>query len=470
MVLDDPAFLPDFELPPLQDFELLSLNFNKNSQRSSQSMMSVQRERSGSVSSMSVAALNFPSSSRNSMLSPYQLPNDDPFALSSAHKPIIGEDRGLQDDELLMYNDEMPFEFDEAGNLRDISPAEINARRAGTVANVPHRLSSSAASGRVRADHAVVDFAMPDYGDGDFGIQYGRDDELPDAEPFSQLGAGNKELFMSGGLQRDDQPLHLDVPDLVSSPSSGKRSSEDPSFDSAEAPNKRRKTRTKKKLSLDDTLMLVNEDLRRMRDTYLESMAKSIRHRDIHKGVMQAKRNAQYYVFGTGIMGVGNGLGSFGLVSSLQSFSGGALMAKITGIVPSTTNKRHREDTEKPEQDNRSPKRAREDDEVGRGNEEQPIYNFDDDMPEEGRSSSGVEIGRDAQSALPDFHSSAMPWNVSASLNSRQQGLSSRRPGSMISVSFISTAQAHRVHYTYLFRKFESFKNSCINRSVEYPS
>jgi meiotic recombination protein REC8 len=468
MVLDDPAFLPDFELPPLPDFELLSLNFNKGSQRSSQSMMSIQRDRSGSVSSMSVAALNIPSSSRNSMLSPYQLPNNDPFALSSAHKPVIGKDHGMQDEELLMYNDEMPFEFDEAGNLRDISPAEINARHAGTVPNVPHRMSSSAASGRIRADHAVDDFAVPDYGDGDFGIQYGRDEELPDAEPFSQLGAGNNDFFMSGGLQRGDQPLHLAVPDLVSSPSSGKRSSEDPSVDSAKAPNKRRKTRTKKKIALDKTLVLASDDMRRMRDSYLDNMAASIRHMDVHKGVIQARKNAKHFLFGTGIMGVGNGLGSFGLISSLEEFSGDALMEKITGSFPAITQKRRREDAEKTNQDDQSPKRVREDDEVGRGQEEH-IYNFDEDMPEEGRSSSGVEIGRDAPSALPDFPSSAMPWNVSASVGSRQRGLSSRRPGSMISVSLVSVSLTH--HYTlhtFVLEISRVFKKNCYKLPTYY--
>jgi meiotic recombination protein REC8 len=431
MVLDDPAFLPELELPPLQDFESLASNFNKSSQRSSQSMMSIDRERGSSVSSMSVAALEFPSSSRNSMLS-YQLPNNDPFALSSAHKPVIGEDRGINDEEHLLYDD-AAFEFDDEGNLRDISPAEINARQIDKKVATRNRLSSSAASERVRADHAIGDFEVPDFGGDDYGIQYGREEELPDAEPFSQLGAHNKGPFMSGGLQQDDQPLHMNVPDLVSDHSSGKHSSEEPSFESAEAPIKRRRTTKKEKNLVDTTLALTNNDLRRFKDSYLASMAVSIQHSNNYKAAFQARKNAQHFVFGTGIMGVGNGLGSFSILSPLQSFAGDALKAKITGMAVPTSLKRNR-DTEKPDQDNHSPKRVRGEDEIGRGYDDEVLLNFDEDMPEEGRSSSGVEIGRDAPSALPDFPSSAMPWNVSASVHSHQRGLSSRKPGSLISV------------------------------------
>ena len=431
MVMDDPAFIPDFELPPLQDFELLALDHNKNSQRSSQSMMSVQRARSASESSMLLAPLDFHSSSRNSMLS-YQLPIDDPFALSSAHKPIVGEDRGAEDEELLLYNDDIGFEFDDAGVLRDISPAEMNARRAGT--KLPQaRHSSPSASGRVRVDQASGDFSAPDFGEDDYGIQYGRDDELPDAEPFSQLGSRNQAAFMSGGLQQGDQPQHLNVPDLVSDRSSEKHSSDDSSFDSAEAPNKRRKIAIKKQLRVDATLSLTNNDLRSFKDDYLANMAASTRHRNILKGAMQAKKNAQHYVFGTGIMGVGNGLGSLSILNALQSFAGEDLMAKITGSLPN--NKQKRTIDAQPDAHSPSPKRARGEDEVGRGQDEGIFTNFDEDMPEEGRSSSGVEIGRDAQSALPDYPSSAMPWNISASVNSHKRGLSSRKPGSMVSVS-----------------------------------
>jgi meiotic recombination protein REC8 len=153
----------------------------------------------------------------------------------------------------------------------------------------------------------------------------------------------------------------------------------------------------------------------------------------------QAKKNAEAWVFGNGLNGVGQGIGSSKLTSPLAMFSGAALLSKITGqpILEAKTKgkkgtKRSSPDVE--EDQSLASKRARQDDgmvfedEVGRG--------YEDDMVMHD-SSSGVEIGREPGSALPDHPSSAlMPWNVSASLHSHQRGVSSSiqggRAGSLV--------------------------------------
>ncbi|TAQ89863.1 hypothetical protein B7494_g1836 [Chlorociboria aeruginascens] len=55
----------------------------------------------------------------------------------------------------------------------------------------------------------------------------------------------------------------------------------------------------------------------------------------------------------------------------------------------------------------------------------------------------GVEVGRDAEEALPDYPSSAMPWNVSASLHSHQRGASSSAKGPGFGSQLRGSARRH---------------------------
>jgi hypothetical protein len=210
ILLDDPAFLPENGLP-IFDFSNLDLDPKGDSQRSSQSMLSI-RHRSGSASSShgpSVLGLNIPSSS-NGGAGTYQLP--DPF-----QQPSGQNDAGLGlnvfgDDEVAIYNDdEILFDFGDDGELRDIPASERQARRAGSVRPQGRLGSDSAASGRVRKEHedglAGRALAIMD-GDGDFNMFHYDDDQqmLPDADPFP---------VMTGGLGASDRPLNLQDEDRV---------------------------------------------------------------------------------------------------------------------------------------------------------------------------------------------------------------------------------------------------------------
>jgi meiotic recombination protein REC8, fungi type len=362
---------------------------------------------SGSVSSNSLPPLNLGSSGGNSIA--YQLPFDDAFG-GSDQKPYIGEDGGVFGEEI-MYQEDM-FEIDGDGNLFDIPESERAARRAS--AHPQARLGSdSATSGRVRREHEeAAGHILPVLdGEGDFDMfNYGDDDMAhPEAEAFL-AGA-----FMSGVLQGNDKSLHANLNDHVHD--SEVPSSDDPSSISAEAPlRKSRKAKGKKKLDVDQLVELRNGDLIAFRDNYVTNMAAASQVKINHKAGIHAKKNAFHYVYGTGIIGVGEGLGSLKFTSPLNIFSGNALLSRITGTpIPSPPAKRSKRANGDESEQVQSPKRVRHDEEeVGRAFEnDDNVFDFGDHE----NSSSGVEIGREAHSALPDLPSSAlMPWNVSASL------------------------------------------------------
>jgi meiotic recombination protein REC8, fungi type len=426
--LDDPAFLPENGLP-IFDFSIHDLELKGDSQRSSQSMLSI-RHRSGSVSSShapSILGLNIPSSS-NGGAGTYQLPFNDPFHESSGQKNIGLGLNMFGDDEVAIYNDdEILFEFGEDGELRDIPASEREARHASV--HPQRRLGSdSAASGRVRKEHeeAVAGHALPVVdGDGDFNVFQYEDDMqiLPDAEPFPA---------MTGGLGLGDRPVNLQDEDRVVS--------EEPSSESAAAPQKRKKTKAKKKVSLTDKAQAIqNGELARWQREYVEGQVAETLLKVNRKANSMAKKNAFHFVYGSGLNGVGEGVGSAKFPSPLEMFSGASLLATLIGTPASiTTGAKSKKGTKRPhgdeEEDERldSPsKRARED-EVGRGYEDDGMMlnmDFEPDPNNNNSHEQSVELGRDAPAALPDLPSSAMPWNVSVSLNSHQRGQSSSIQG-----------------------------------------
>ncbi|KAF4629985.1 hypothetical protein G7Y89_g8157 [Cudoniella acicularis] len=434
VLADDPAFIPDLGLPAF-DFDFLILDHKNDSQRSSQSMMSI-RHRSGSgESSISLPNINLPSSSSHGA---YQLPINDPFGGDIVQKPFGGDGGIFGEEEVMIYDDDdVIFEFDPDGNMRDIPLSEREARHAGSVHPQGHLGSDSAASGRVRKDHedGLAGGVLPVIdGEGDFDmINYDEDAiDLPqDAEPFPPFNEGLP--LMSGALQGQDKHLHSDYRDRVHS--SEKPSSDGPSSVSAEAPQrkKKKKLQGKKNMLVDQRTALRNSDLIQWRDQYLQNMAEATAHNMTRKANLQAKKNAIHFVHGIGLNGVGGGLGSMNFASPLNMFAGESLLAKFTGIpLPAIAKRKKRARTvSEEEEDEQSPKRLRhEEEEVGRAFEEDaPMMNFEEDLVQD----QSIEVGRDAASALPDYPSSAvMPWNVSASLHSHQRGASSKGLGAQV--------------------------------------
>jgi meiotic recombination protein REC8, fungi type len=403
ILMDDPAFMPDMMMPAL-DFDFSNLDLDRATLLDTQgSLMSPRpHSRHNSISSVagSVLGLVIPSSDVGS----YQLPRNDGFQLagSSAHKTsglgnfFPGEEEGLIDD--------FDFEFDADGMMRDIDAAERDQLRMGSVVPQPRHIGSdSGASGRVRLDHEEARARRaesPAFGqDDEFIMQF--DDELPimpDAEAFTPIRAINEPR-----QAQVDSEASLVIATVTSSIS-------------AEAPLKKRKRRIAKTITPDEQIELANSDLRAWQHDYLKNMEAAIQTKRMHRAPFAAKKNAFSWVFGNGIGETGRGIGSLALVTPLEMFSGANLLATITGIPTASASlhspKHPRDDDEEDIKGRRV--RARPDvegDQVGRGGDEDgfiPIF-----------EESGVpEVGRDAPSALEDHASSAMPWNISASLHS----------------------------------------------------
>ncbi|CAL3962251.1 hypothetical protein PZA11_000537 [Diplocarpon coronariae] len=433
ILMDDPAFAIDMPAPLLDfDFSNMNLKPKGDSQRSSQSMLSI-RGRIGSVASRasSVLDLHIPSSNGGS----YQLPLLDPFSQSSAQKPFVSGPGIFNDEEDMIFQDDDLFGFDADGQLRDIPASEREARHAASP-NPQRRLGSDpAASRRVRQEHedalagmsgrarqdVHADFGMPSYGDGDSPT-------YPGAEPFP---------VMTGGLGGSDRPLHLSDEDRVFDASEN-------SSVSAKAPLKK-KTKKAKTIKFDSSSTLTNSAINQWQKSYAENMAGSTSTRVKHQATIQAKKNAFHYVYGSGISGVGEGVGSSKVASPLAMFSGAALLAKIIRMPASSPQLKKRSARATPNDGEIPNKRVRED-EVARGDEDEDmVFNMDDDQYPRSQEHS-IEVGRDAGSALADHPPSAMPWNISSSLHSHHRGQSSSIQGRTgILGSQIGSVKGHRL-------------------------
>lgn len=416
MLVDDPAFDPDLPLPEL----FLDYNFDidghQSQNRDSQISLSIhsQRGRSSSISSSQGASIMGLNISSSLSAGNYQPPLNDPFKKSSALRS--GTLRDEFDDEAILFEDNDLFEIDQNGEIRDLTAQDIAARRAANTSVAPRLGSDSAASARVRKEQddarlQVGDSARIYDEDGDLNIVFGDDDgrfALPDAEPF--------EVFMSGALP---------------APLPGREQSlsqpEDSSSESAAAPSRPRKPKTKKQLPIDQTQELKNSVLSIWQREYLDTQDSLRAAKLTAKGNTLAKQNALMFVIGNGLNGAGIGIGSTKLPGPLSMFSGDALLAKITGQVLSSS-KRQADF----EGDNNIPnKRSRHvsDEEISRdfrGADEFAIQVDDEPFgtPVE------VEMGRDAAEGLAEYPSSAMmPWNLSASQRARSSSL---RPASSL--------------------------------------
>lgn len=166
---------------------------------------------------------------------------------------------------------------------------------------------------------------------------------------------------------------------------------------------------------------LRNGDLARWNTDYLANMNEAIKHKQASRMAALAKRNAEYWVLGTG-------LGPLAQADRgpLDVFQGAKLLEALTGIkLGPSGEKRARDDGD--ETDNSRRVRSRGEpssDEVGRG------MMYDDGYLTMGDDT--VEHGRRAPTPLDDRHmSSAMPWN---------QSTGSRRPTGQYSVGGFPTS------------------------------
>ncbi|KAJ9295114.1 hypothetical protein DTO271G3_6284 [Paecilomyces variotii] len=170
-------------------------------------------------------------------------------------------------------------------------------------------------------------------------------------------------------------------------------------------------------LVVDERNQLRNADLAQSNYGYLENMAAASKQKEQYKNLVQAKKNAAFWVFGQGIASVGVGLGISRVEHPLSCFSGEQLFDIIQGEGFSGRGKRSRGSTEDSESDSdsRRVRRRRDEGELGRG---------DGFQLGEAAEYKDIEIGRQGPPSLQDDHSSQMPWNLTSSIHGSRHGSS----------------------------------------------
>lgn len=414
--MDDPAFEPGLNLPslPPSDFSTLDQGFKDSQYSMLSSLQSSNPSRVSNSSQASLLDLQIPPSDSD-ITGQFQLPGQ--FQLgSSAQKtpsginPFEGDEPGLLDD--------LDFEFDADGDMVEVNVEDLERRRAGVYPAGAGRLQSdSAASERVRRDHEEALIGRLDRldDDGDFIIQMDDDmNILPDAEAF---------------------PKHQGV-----KPSGDNESTLEESSVSAEVPMKKRRQRKALKVvsNLDIRLDIRNSELSEWQTNYVQNMAKE-KHAKLMRVISKyAVANAGIFIWGNGVGGIGKIIRSSGNVAHpLDIFRGDNLKELLTGVASSPDRPDHRKKRVRSAIDGNDEDAARNvrtrpdlEPQLPRAADNDAFMpNFDDEVIPYPDDPSGVEQGREAFTPLVDYHSSAMPWNVSASINSFRQKSSSAMPG-----------------------------------------
>ncbi|MCJ1249630.1 hypothetical protein MMC30_006856 [Trapelia coarctata] len=401
---DDPAFLPELDLPNLDmDFSLFEVSTQGSSKRTS--IMSAKSNQSSQSSHQegedSVLSLVIPSSGSGNAggIGGFTIAESEGTSARRDTRPAdaVNDEEGFFPD--------VDFNFDAEGNLielGDLGPlptGQVEPAMTGT-------RSDSAASAQVRQEHQegflAGQQALDDGMELDLNLPADDYGALPLAEPFPEMAA-QRDSFLKSSSEVPDE----DEPE------------------SAEAPQVR-KSRGRRALPLDTATELRNSDLAQWNADYVANMQEAARHKAQHKQFVQAKKNAAAWVFGNGLGGVGTGFSVSGLRSPLDMFAGERLYEALTGIqINIAGRKRGRgdEEGETSESEGRRTRPRSEDEEIGRG---EGLSLGDDDMlPQFGDNT--IELGRDAPPSLEEI-SSQMPWNIAASLHGSRQG---SRQGSM---------------------------------------
>lgn len=405
MLEDDPNFLPDFALAPL-DLDDLNLRLPPLTRSTSLS------SRSRSYSPRRSITLE---EQEGGPVFGLQIPSSDSGGFGGTGGFAVPGDEGpgtrVPGGDIYNFEDEgfepgVDFGFDAEGNFIDHAPADNLQRTPSTVAR-PHLPSSSAASARARQEHEEAQQHDVDYGDKmDIDMPLGDDDEvdlLPDAEPFPSA------QDQQGSAYEQSHPEE----EVVTS------------SESVQAPVRRRTT--KSILQLDERIELRNADLANWMNGYLDNMRAAMKQKHTKHITTQAKKNAAHWVLGMGIGGIGSIIGNTGLTGPLDMFKGDALLLSL-GIDRNADKKKKREAPEASEEDNtdedgRRVRQRSDEHELGRGDSDMedggPVNVEDEEDVEFPREEELEKEGRDL--------SQMFPWNVTASVRDSSLAPSARR-------------------------------------------
>jgi meiotic recombination protein REC8, fungi type len=161
-----------------------------------------------------------------------------------------------------------------------------------------------------------------------------------------------------------------------------------------------------KHILIDENIELRHAEIANWNKNYIENMVTHRKKKEVYRTLLQAKKNASFWVSGVGLGGVGKGVGSCKMINpALDMFYGERLMTMFGRGSTNVVSKGQKRNLDS-EDDTLTPRNTRlrlsSEDHIGRG-DDYDLPNFNDD---------GTEIGRNAEAAMED-PSSAMPWNIS---------------------------------------------------------
>ena len=395
-----------------------------------------------------LTAFGFPSNSSSSMsaMSPRTLPS------SQSSLPVVEEEE-----------DEPGLEIPSLDTPGDIGGFEPNLG-AGTSSVVRTGSAAGAARGTASIfddEPAIIEEPIFDVGD-DGELFLIEDDvhrtdlaigEGEQSHPASETGvrAGTEHSTAAVGHEpmsnfEDDVPMFGDddheptLPSMAPAtpqPTDGNFQQEihvspsvhpsDETLETAEAPQHRK--RPAKAIRPDQRTELSNKDLNDWNAGYLFNMAAAARAKQAKVSGLEARRNAEFWVFSQGIGNVASTFGGDRTPHPFVVFVGQNLWDLLKG--PESGMKRSRSSSSGEEDEGEEARRVRarttSQEDVARGGEDDILLFNDDDggMLQEGDDFNiESEVGRHAPPSLPD-HSSGMPWNTSASRHSSARPLMS---------------------------------------------
>ncbi|KAF2748958.1 hypothetical protein M011DRAFT_475716 [Sporormia fimetaria CBS 119925] len=377
---DDPSFLPDLVLPPLELFaDLDAAHLKPLCFDSSQTYTPYASQSDVNSPGNAVGGLIIPESS-SLVPGDFQIGGEDEFGSGGDAGVMLGREEAVVPLEE-GFTFDADGEFIELGGGEQAAATPLNTRALGMTGD-------AGTSARVREQHTEGQQAEFEPDD-----QMELDLPMPQNDPISSQN------------ESSSQAAHPTVLEAES----------DPDSTSVAAPMQRKQHR-RRVLRTDRTMELRTTDISDWNNNYLANMAEASRHKTAHRNPWQAKKNAEYYVWGSGVGGLGNRLPGAAAPSPFDIFSGDNLYKLYTGIDRTVTpGKKHDRDSGIDEATAEEARRVRprlEDEgepmDIGRGEEDEGILMLEDDE---------VELPRDAPAALDDQQlNSAMPWNISASI------------------------------------------------------
>ncbi|KAF3017980.1 hypothetical protein E8E15_005337 [Penicillium rubens] len=375
----DPSFLPETALPGLEiDFSSFTTTTNDSSSQLSGLWIKSPNNSLSGASQLSSLHLELPS---DDILGEGTILGIDEINESAQKKDPFGNVTGLglgNEEGVLLQPD---FEFDEDGNIIELDT-------------------------RGKSPHARKSTLGP------------RESEGPTDDQQRQLGGDS--------MQIEDEEVRVadtnDIMDLDTRTADAAILQTNEGLGLVEETDEIQAVRTRhvrrpKEIITDDTTGLRNMTLAQWNNEYVANMNEALKQKQQNKIPTISKKNAAFWVFGQGIGSVGVGLGIDHEQHPLSLYSGEDLFEAVGGY---------------PQRKGR--KRSADDDELSEGRRVRARDEQAEHLSRENieRLNMEVEVGRDAPSSLFDDHSSQMPWNVTASIQSSRQR---RRLGSVSELS-----------------------------------